>query len=98
MRGCIREFAFALGLVASVAGHSEEKLTCDMVALANTSNEALETQVARVLGNKRVQCGIPGEVLRVCRSCAEATAEDSMHILRPILAVDGHVAWHTAWH
>ena len=46
----------------------------------------------------RVQCGIPGEKVAICGSCATDTSEEMMTELRPAMAAEGHLQWHAGWH
>ena len=47
---------------------------------------------------KRIQCGIPGEKIKLCSSCVEELSEDSMKILRPVIGSKEHLRWHDRWH
>jgi len=94
---------FLISFFISITAKADMNGFCGKIDFRRASNETLTTLVlSQDLGsisqNQKVQCGLPGEEYRICSACTNEFPEDSMQILRPILASKDHTDWHAKWH
>lgn len=90
-------WALILSFSALNASATEHCKDIDFVTISN--EELMErVSVSSPRSSRRLQCGLPGEVLPICLSCSDATTEAMMSSLRPMLGEHGHLEWHSSWH
>lgn len=71
---------------------------CGQLDFRTATNLDLENLVFTSKGQDQSQCGLMGETVNICGSCADDISEKAMQVLRPVLGSKEHLKWHENWH